>query len=113
MKLRTLIVEDEAIIALSLEAMLNDLGHRVVGTASRLEEAREMITSLDFEIAVLDLNLGGEMSFPLADLLIQSGKPFVFSTGYGEEELDGRYSGRPVLTKPYDEFALVAALGRL
>jgi len=113
MKLRTLIVEDEAIIAISLEAMLNDLGHMVVGTASCLDEARDMITSLDFELAVLDLNLGGEMSFPLADLLIQSGKPFVFSTGYNEDVLDERYSGRPVLTKPYGELALVEVLGRL
>jgi len=113
MKLRTLIVEDEAIIAISLEAMLNDLGHMVVGTAYGLEEARDMIASLDFEIAVLDLNLGGEMSFPLADLLIQSGKPFVFSTGYDEAELDERYCGRPVLTKPYGELELVEVLARL
>ncbi len=110
MGFRTLIVEDEMIIAITLEAMLRDLGHEVVGIASRLDEAWEMVKTMDFDIAILDLNLGGDMTFPIADFLLESNTPFIFSTGYGEGEVDGRFV-QPVLTKPYDEPALVEALG--
>lgn len=112
MSLRTLIVEDEMIIAITLEGMLRDLGHEVVGIASRLDEALEMVKTLEFDITILDLNLGGDMTFPVADFLLESNTPFIFSTGYGEGEVDGRYV-QPVLTKPYDEPALVEALGRI
>ena len=113
MILNTLIIEDEMILAVELESMLKDLGHQVVGIASRLDEAVEMATATDFDIAILDLNLAGEMSGPLADLLVELGKPFVISTGYGKDELDPRYVGRPVLSKPYDEQTLVHVLERV
>jgi DNA-binding response OmpR family regulator len=103
---RILIVEDEMLIAVTLEAMLVELGHDVVGIAARLEEALEMVGSLDFDVAVLDLKLGTEMTFPVADRLIELDKGFIFSTGFDEADIDGRYS-QPVLQKPYDEAALM------
>ncbi|TCU33535.1 response regulator [Rhizobium azibense] len=103
---RILIVEDEMLIAFTLEAMLVDLGHEVVAIARRLDEALEMVKTTTFDIAVLDLKLGTEMTFPVADLLIELKKNFIFSTGFDEAELDGRYS-QPVLEKPYDEARLV------
>jgi DNA-binding response OmpR family regulator len=78
-----LIIEDEMLIAVTLEAMLEDLGHEVVGTAGRLDEALKYVESTDFDIAILDLKLGTEMSFPVADLLIEKQKAFIFSTGMG------------------------------
>ena len=78
---RILIVEDELLIAFTLEAMLVELGHEVVGIASRLDEALEMVKTMRFDIAVLDLKLGTEKSFPVADLLLELKKDFIFSTG--------------------------------
>lgn len=60
---RILIIEDEMLIAVTLEAMLVELGHEVVGIAGRLDEAMETVGSLDFDVAVLDLKLGTEMTF--------------------------------------------------
>jgi len=109
---RILIIEDEMLIAVTLEAMLVELGHEVVGIAARLDEALEMVVSLDFDVAVLDLKLGTEMTFPVADKLVELDRKFVFSTGFGEAEVDGRYS-QPVLQKPYDEAALMDLITRV
>ncbi|MCS0462580.1 MULTISPECIES: response regulator [Rhizobium] len=89
MSLRILIVEDEMLIACTLEATLRDLGHEVVGFAGRLDEALEMVGSREFDVAMLDLKLGTEMTFPVADLLIELNKKFIFSTGFDEVEVDG------------------------
>jgi CheY-like chemotaxis protein len=113
MTLRTIIVEDEMILVITLEEMLRDLGHDVVGTACRLAEAAELISTTAFDVAILDVNLAGEMTFPLADVLTGSGKPFVFWTGYGEQLLDDRYSGHPILAKPCDEKELAIVLQRI
>lgn len=109
---RILIIEDEMLIAVTLEAMLAEIGHEVVGIAGRLDEALDMVGSLDFDVAVLDLKLGSEMTFPVADKLVELGKRFIFSTGFGEAEVDGRYS-HPVLQKPYDEVALMELITRV
>jgi CheY-like chemotaxis protein len=90
----------------ALEATLRDLGHEVVGIAGRLDEALEMVGSTEFDVAMLDLKLGTEMTFQVADLLIELNKKFIFSTGFDEVEVDGRYS-QPVLKKTYDESRLV------
>lgn len=83
----------------------------VIGTASRLDEALEMVKTTKFDIAVLDLKLGREMNYPVADLLIKLKKGFIFSTGFDEADMDGRYS-QPVLEKPYDEARLVELIAR-
>jgi len=108
---RILIVEDELLIAFTLEAILVELGHEVVGIASRLDEALEMVKTTRFDIAVLDLKLGTEKSFPVADLLLELKKDFILSTGFDEAAMDGRYS-QPVLEKPYDEARLVELIAR-
>lgn len=103
---RILIVEDEMLIAFPLEAMLVDLGHEVVGIAGRLDEALDMVRATEFDVAVLDLKLGSELTFPVADLLIEMEKKFIFSTGFGEADVGGRYT-QPVLKKPYNEARLL------
>ena len=79
---RVLIVEDEALIALSLEEMAQDAGGEVVGPASNVDEALSIIENNSIDMALLDFNLGGETSLPIADALRLRGVPFTFLTGY-------------------------------
>lgn len=98
---RVLIVEDEVLIAMNLEDMLNELGHEVVGQTTRIDKAMELARESDIDFAVLDINLAGKKSFPVADILRQRGIPFAFATGNGPEGLMDGYRDLPVLQKPY------------
>src|SRR5581483_6620549 len=80
---RVLVIEDEALVAMLIEDMLNDLGVTSVGPAADLASAVEMARNAEFDFALLDVNLAGERSFPAADVLIERGMPFAFVTGYG------------------------------
>jgi len=104
---RILIVEDEAIVALFIEDLLEELGHKVAGTVSRLKEAMERGKQGDFDLAILDVHLHGEDVFPFADLLVEQKTPFIFATGYGEHGIPERFRGAPTLQKPFrpDELA--------
>ncbi len=110
--LRILIVEDEMTIALLMEDMLLDLGHEVAGMAMRLPQALELAETAVFDIAILDVNLDGRMSFPVADVLAARGVPFLFSTGYGAAGVDPAYSGRVVMRKPFEIKDLQSAIAR-
>jgi CheY-like chemotaxis protein len=110
---RILIVEDEPMVAWLLNDMLVDFGCTVVGSANRMEEALAMIEAQPIDAAVLDLNLGGQMSYPIADLLVARGAPFVFTTGYARNRLLDAYRACPYLLKPYHRAALRDALLKL
>jgi CheY-like chemotaxis protein len=107
---RVLIVEDEMFVAILLEDMLAELGHKVAGMASRLAGALSLVNTLDFDFAILDVNLAGEMSFPVADLLAEKGVPYVFSTGYGRPGIVPAHAHRPVLSKPFSSADLQSAI---
>ena len=98
---RVLIVEDDVLIALHLEDLLTALGHEVVGQATRIDTAMELARESDIDFAVLDINVAGTKSFPVADILRQRGIPFAFATGYGAEGLMDGYRDFPMLGKPY------------
>lgn len=98
--LRVLLVEDEAIIAIMLEGMLADLGCEVVGPAGSLAEATRLARSESLGGAFLDVNLGGQSIYPVAELLAARGVPFVFVSGYGAAGIDARFADAPVLAKP-------------
>jgi CheY-like chemotaxis protein len=100
-KLRIFVVEDEALIAMLVEDMLADLGHEVAAVASRMEEALQIARVGLFDLAILDVNLDSKPSFPIADLLASRGIPYAFSTGYGLEGRDSKYSHIPTLSKPF------------
>jgi CheY-like chemotaxis protein len=108
--LRVLLVEDEAMVAMVIEDMLFDLGCEVIGPAPQVAAALQLLESESIDLAVLDINLGGELVFPVADRLAALGVPFVFSTGYGVAGLDERHFERPVLQKPYEAGKLAATL---
>ena len=114
--IRVLLVEDEAIIAMTAEDMLEELGCSTFAAVSTLAEALEAAADDRFDVALLDINLNGVDSFPVADRLRQSGRPFVFTTGYGSAGRAEAYDDVPLVTKPYQlkdlESAIAAALGR-
>jgi CheY-like chemotaxis protein len=111
--LRVLVVEDEMMVSMLIEDMLGDLGCQVIGPASRLDEAIALAESSDLDCAVLDVNLGGQPIFPLADVLRKRGAPFAFATGYGDAGLRDVDRGSPVLQKPFRESDLARVLGEL
>ncbi len=110
---RVLLVEDEMMVARMLHRMLTELGYAVVGPATGVDEAMKLIGGGGIDAAVLDINLDGEMSFPVADELTNRGIPFVFSTGYGEEVLSNGYHASRLLKKPYRRSRLEGALADL
>lgn len=103
---RVLLVEDEMLVAMMMNDMLTDLGFSVVGPFSRTAEALPAARDDDLEAAVLDINLNGELVYPVADVLVARGVPIVFVTGYGAESIDGRFAQVPVLQKPIERQVL-------
>lgn len=100
-KLCVLVVEDEALVAMLVEDLLNELGHEVGAIASRMDDALVNARTGQYDVAIIDVNLGGQQSYPVADILSERGVPFIFATGYGAGGLDPKYSDVPVLTKPF------------
>ena len=92
---RIMIVEDEALVAMALRESLDELGFSVLGPFSRISEAMIALRNNRIDAAVLDVNLGGELIYPLADVLAADHVPFVFITGYGAEEIEPPLRQRP------------------
>jgi DNA-binding response OmpR family regulator len=109
-KLRVLVVEDESLVAMMVEDILADLGHDIVGIAGRLDQAIRLAGELTIDFAVLDLNLNGERTDPVAATLRSRGIPFVFATGYGTAGVNEMWSGVPVVQKPFQPSELAAAI---
>ena len=107
---RVLLVEDDGLVAMLVEDMLAELGFQVVKNPGRVSEALAAVADGGFDLAILDVNLGGERVFPVADALMQAGRPFVFATGYGASEVPDAYRRWPVATKPFRLDDLDAAL---
>ncbi len=109
-KLKALVVEDEALVAMLIEDILADMGHEVAAVAGRLEQALTLIQTADFDFAVLDLNLNGVRTYPVAEALVSRGKPFMFATGYGSAGLDDPWRRYPVVQKPFTPEDLARAI---
>jgi CheY-like chemotaxis protein len=109
-RLRVLVVEDEGLVSMLIEDMLTDLGHEVGAVAARMVDALEAARTDLFDIAIIDVNLDGQPSYPIADLLKARGIPFVFATGYGGKGLDAKYAETRTLAKPFRQSDLEAAL---
>jgi CheY-like chemotaxis protein len=114
---RIFIVEDEALVAMMMEAMIEELGAVVVGTEARIPEALNFVAQRhgDIDVAVLDLNLGGSRSYDIAQAISGHGIPIVFSTGYDDGTIEDAWRSHPLLSKPFQlaelEGALAQALG--
>jgi CheY-like chemotaxis protein len=109
--LRVLLLEDEALVSMLLEAMLEQMGCEVVGPAMRVAQAIALaLTDPPPNVAILDVNVHGETAFPVADVLRERDIPFMFASGYGGAALPEAWSGTPVLQKPFTSLQLSEAL---
>ncbi len=110
--LRFMILDDEVIIALDLAGMLGDLGHSVVSMATRVAGGMEFAMHGELDMAILDINVHGVTSFPLAAILQGRGIPIIFASGYGERGLIDGFLDALVLTKPYGMGDLTQAVAK-
>lgn len=106
--LKVLIVEDSLLLALELEAGLEDAGVVVVGCAAELSEALSMV-EMDFDVAVLDADLNGQSVAPVAEILRTMGRPFVFATGYADKAAPMGFDA-PIVRKPYNVHQIARAV---
>ena len=111
--MRILLAEDEFLVGLVLEEDLRGAGYGVVGPYTTVASALEASRRERIDLAVLDVNLAGEMIYPLADELRSRGVPFIFMSGYSEKDIPERFRATPRFDKPYDLAVLMLELRRI
>lgn len=96
-----LLIEDEVMIRMMVADMLEELGYTIAGEAGDIDEGIRLVQSIDFDIAILDVNVNGKVITPVAEAVQMRGRPFVFATGYGAQGLPEKFRDRPTLQKPF------------
>ena len=109
---RVMIVEDEPLVAMAMSDLMVELGLTVVGPFGKVGQAIAALKENSINAALLDINLAGELVYPLADILLADNVPFVFVTGYGSESIDRRYANVSVLQKPIKRDMLQSIFAR-
>ena len=102
------LVEDEVMIRMMVADMLEELGYSIAAEAGDINEALKLAQSVEFDLAILDVNVNGKVISPVADVIAARGRPFIFATGYGSSGLPAEYRDRPALQKPFQ----IETLGR-
>jgi DNA-binding NarL/FixJ family response regulator len=110
---RVLVVDDDSLLALDLEIFLQDEGCVVVGPAPTADAALALIAAELLDLAILDIDLNGDTSAPVADALADRGVDFLFISGHSRSMLPAAHSQRQLLAKPWSEAGLRVALGKL
>lgn len=110
---RILVIEDAALIAAELAEDLELAGAMVIGPAGCPARALDLAAGENIDAAILDVNLGGVMSYSIADRLMERHIPFLFTTGYDDGSLPARYKEAPRLTKPTPTQQVVRTLEKL
>jgi DNA-binding response OmpR family regulator len=110
---RLLIVEDETLILLNLKSTLNELGWEVAHMAAKIGAALDIARTGSFDAAIIDINLDGSMTYPVAEILKERSIPFAFTTGYGRNGIDTAYSKIPILPKPFSRDQLESLMNGL
>ena len=98
---RVLIIEDDVRISMLMQESLMEMGCEVVGNAMLFDDAMDMAVSRTFDVALLDISLNGELSYPVAEAMLERSQKFVFVTGHVMETLPAPFQGTPVLHKPF------------
>ncbi|MES2600190.1 MAG: response regulator [Pseudomonadota bacterium] len=96
-----LLVEDEVMIRMMVADTLEELGYTIAGEAGDIDEGIRLVQAIDFDIAILDVNVNGKVITPVAEAVQMRGLPFVFATGYGAQGLPEKFRDRPTLKKPF------------
>jgi len=111
---RLLLVEDEFVLAVCLSDWLEDHGAQVIGPVANVADALRLLEQApEIDVAILDINLGGETAFPVADALRRAGVPFLFASGYDREHMPERFRDAVLCTKPIDPATVARALTAL
>lgn len=110
---RILVVEDEALIAVLIEDVLNEIGCAVIGPVARLDAALRLAEESELDGAILDVNIRGGQVFPVAETLRVRGIPFLLASGYGDWALPERFRDQVRLTKPFSASDLIAKVRHL
>lgn len=110
---RVLLVEDEPLVSMMLADMLSAFGHKVDGPYSRFSDAILAAKSNNLQAGILDVNLGGEKTYAVADILANRQIPFAFVTGYGPDSIVSQFASAPVLQKPIEAAKLHALLQQI
>jgi DNA-binding response OmpR family regulator len=110
---RILVLDDEPLISMLVEGWLVELGCEVVGPARSVQEGLDFAGSAPLDAAILDVNLGGQNSYSVADALRQRGIPFAFVTGDGTIDAASGFADPILLAKPFDFEGVKAVLGEL
>ena len=110
---RILVVEDEALIAIDLEALLDDAGYRVLGPANSTSTALALLEREQPDLALLDVNLGGSNVFNVANAVAARNVPMIFLTGHTAHRLPENHRHRPLVAKPYLPAVLLQAVERV
>ena len=110
---RVLLVEDEPLVSMMLADMLSAFGHKVDGPYSRFSDAMLAAKSNNLQAGILDVNLGGEKTYAVADILTNRKIPFAFVTGYGPDTIVSAFAHAPVLQKPIEAAKLHALLQQI
>src|ERR1700744_4582976 len=108
--IRVLLVEDEIMIRMMVADMVEELGHAVAAEAGDVGRATELAQTGLFDLAILDVNLNGTMSFPVADILIKRRIPLIFASGYALGNIPAAFDSAPKLQKPFQIDTLAKAI---
>ena len=95
------LVEDETLLRMMTAEMLEELGHRVVAEAATITAAEPLARNAEFNLALLDINIGGTNIAPIAHIIADRGLPFIFLSGYGSGGRPQPFQDRPALRKPF------------
>jgi CheY-like chemotaxis protein len=104
--IRVLLVEDEVTIRM----MVEELGHAVTAEAGDVGRAAELAQTGLFDLAILDVNLNGKMSFPVADIIMRRRIPLIFASGYALDNIPAAFGSAPKLQKPFQIDTLAKAI---
>src|SRR4051812_4328177 len=107
---KVLVVEDQAIIGLDLQVSIEAAGYLVTGIAPTVDAAIAQMEASRPDAVLLDVGMGGEPDFALADLLAERAIPFVFVTGYTRDSIPSKHKARPIVMKPCMAAQLLTAL---
>jgi CheY-like chemotaxis protein len=105
-----LLVEDEVMIRMMVADMVEELGHAVAAEAGDVGRAAELAETGLFDLAILDVNLNGKMSFPVADIIIRRRIPLIFASGYALDNIPAAFGSTPKLQKPFQIATLAKAI---
>jgi DNA-binding response OmpR family regulator len=108
-----LIVEDDVQLGEAIGLCVEEAGYVVAGCARSVDAALATLDRRTVDAALLDINLQGELVYPVANALMEKGVPFVFVTGQSPSEIPERFRHRPVVSKPYYDTTLCAALASM